>query len=191
MSKLVFGFGINDADYVVKPTIDGKRIYCHFYVTWYNMIQRCYSEKFQQSHPTYVGCSVCPEWKSFMAFRSWMEKQDYEGKQLDKDLLSPGNKVYSPETCCFVEQWLNSLFNDHAARRGKWPIGVYWHKQRQKFVAQLNVDGKRKHLGYFDNSTDALTAYQKAKKECIEGLMENYPDERVKQAILQHRCTSS
>ena len=29
---------------------------------------------------------------------------------LDKDILVYGNKIYSPETCCFISRSLNSLF---------------------------------------------------------------------------------
>lgn len=184
MTRLVFGVGINDADYVVKPTVDGKRVWCPFYRVWHNMLERCYSEKYQQRYPTYTGCSVCPEWESFMCFRSWMVGQDYEDKQLDKDLLLPGNKVYSPETCCFVEGWLNNLFIDHAAKRGKWPIGVCFNKQTKKFQANVRINGKRKHLGYFDNPQEAHAAYLKAKKKYVEEKMKNYSNQRIKDAVL-------
>ena len=33
-----------------------------------------------------------------------------EGYSLDKDILVKGNKIYSPETCCFVPQDVNILF---------------------------------------------------------------------------------
>jgi hypothetical protein len=42
--------------------------------------------------------------------------------------------------------------------------GVSWHKQRGKWVAQANVEGRRKHLGLFDTARDAHTAYVEAIK---------------------------
>ena len=84
--KLVFGIGVNNADYVVQKWetvgyVDGKRKRklvweCPFYRTWKNMLMRCYSTKFQERRPTYKGCSVSEEWKTFSNFRAWMEKQD-------------------------------------------------------------------------------------------------------------------
>ena len=44
--------------------------------------------------------------------------------QLDKDILIKGNKEYNPNTCCFVDIRLNSLFTKDNAMRGKYPIGV-------------------------------------------------------------------
>jgi len=97
-----------------------------------------------------------------------MEQQNWEGNQLDKDFLateSPG-KLYSPETCCFVPSWLNSLFTDSAAKRGEWPQGVYWHKHGQRFGVKLRVDGRQKHLGYFSTPHEAFNAYVQAKVNC-------------------------
>ena len=109
--KLVCGVGINDADYAVQKLetvgyADGKRKQrlvwvCPYYQTWIDMLKRCYSDKLQERQPTYKGCSVSEEWLTFSAFKVWMEKQDFERKQLDKDLLFEGNKVYSAETCVF------------------------------------------------------------------------------------------
>lgn len=72
MKKLVYGVGINDANYVVKPTINGKQQWCSFYQAWTGMLERCYSAKWQAKSPTYIGCMVCEEWHSFMSFRAWM-----------------------------------------------------------------------------------------------------------------------
>jgi hypothetical protein len=40
--------------------------------------------------------------------------------------------------------------------------GVYWEKDRNKWRAQITIDGKRKHLGYFNCETASHIAYQKA-----------------------------
>lgn len=40
--------------------------------------------------------------------------------------------------------------------------GVSFHKEKQKFRANINIDGKRKHLGYFENAEDAHEEYKKA-----------------------------
>lgn len=40
--------------------------------------------------------------------------------------------------------------------------GVYWCKRTHKYLAQITVNGKRKHLGYFDRINVAAEAYDKA-----------------------------
>jgi hypothetical protein len=40
--------------------------------------------------------------------------------------------------------------------------GVYWSKNAKKWVAQITIDGKSKHLGYFELEEDAAAAYDKA-----------------------------
>ena len=182
--RLIHGWGINDADYSVQPRVDGKRIMCPFYRSWTNMVQRCHDGKFSERRPTYIGCEVCSEWKSFMAFRSWMKTQDWEGKQLDKDLLGDG-KLYSPETCCFVEGWLNNLFTDHGRARGEWPVGVYFDRHAQMFRAKLKTHGKHQHLGYYDAPEEASSVYRATKLKHVQELMADYPDQRIKQAVLK------
>ena len=41
-------------------------------------------------------------------------------------------------------------------------IGVSWNKQKRKWQACIQVNGKYKHLGYFDDIKDAARAYNKA-----------------------------
>lgn len=40
-------------------------------------------------------------------------------------------------------------------------IGVSWHKRHKKWNASVSIDGKQKHLGYFDNEIDAAKCYDK------------------------------
>ena len=183
--KSIFGVGINDSDYITQPFIGDSRIICPFYIKWKSMIERCYSKKALLKRPTYIGCTVAPEWHSFMSFRAWMIKQDWEGKQLDKDILVPGNKIYSPNTCLFVSQKINTLLLDSPKRRGKYPKGVHWSKQVKKFVAQMNDGDKRKSLGYFDTAEAAHAVARKAKAEHITNIAQTQP-ELIKSALLRH-----
>ena len=60
------------------------------------MLKLCYSPAHHKKYPSYVGCTVCEEWKTFSNFRRWMVTQNFEGRHLDKDLLVKDNLHYSP-----------------------------------------------------------------------------------------------
>jgi hypothetical protein len=102
MSPSMYGIGfIGDGNH--KPSKNGK--HTKVYARWKDMIARCYDEKLQAKKPTYKGCSVSKEWHNFQNFAEWYhENYPADGKdyQLDKDHLVKGNKVYSPDTCCFL-----------------------------------------------------------------------------------------
>lgn len=184
-SKLVYGVGVNDADYAVCRKVNGKLVRCLFYESWTGMLERCYSEKYQARKPTYIGCSVCDEWLTFSNFKLWMEKQDWHGKQLDKDLLVEGNKVYSPDMCTFVDGATNKFATDHGAARGKWPIGVCFHKHVGKLMAQCSnpFTGKRERLGYFNCPNQAHLAWRKRKHELACQLADLQADKRLANAL--------
>lgn len=194
--KLVLGVGINDSDYVVqiKETIgyrDGKQICkmvlaCPYYRTWVSMLSRCYSAKAQERNPTYKNCSVSDEWLTFSVFKSWMQEQDWEGNQLDKDLLVEGNKIYSSATCVFVTQMVNSFTIDSGATRGEWLIGVNWDKGTNKFKSQCNnpFTKKRENLGRFTCEQEAHMAWLKRKLELAHLLAAEQTDERVAKALI-------
>ena len=42
--------------------------------------------------------------------------------------------------------------------------GYYWHKASKKWIAQISINGKNKHLGYFDKKEDARNAHLEAKE---------------------------
>ena len=152
--KLVYGVGINDADYVVKEWetigyVKGKRKQkivweCPYYRVWVNMLKRCYSTKYKEIRPTYEGCVVSDEWLTFSNFKSWMDCQDWEGKQLDKDILFERNKIYSADTCVFVTPMVNSFTTDSGAARGEWMIGVNWYKGMRSLCLGAQTPSQRK-----------------------------------------------
>lgn len=145
------------------------------------MLQRCYDTKFHKHRPTYRGCIVCEEWLTFSNFKKWMEKQDWEGKQLDKDLLVFGNKVYSPDTCVFIDLAMNTFISGCDTSSG----GYYWHAKNKKFVARCNnpLTKITENLGNFYCSEDAHQAWKKRKHELACQLAELQTDEQVASAL--------
>ncbi|HBN9495202.1 TPA: hypothetical protein L3876_006610 [Pseudomonas aeruginosa] len=189
-AKMVLGVGRNDAaGSVFEYEIVGgrKRVKwaCPAYRAWKNMLTRCYSQIELARHPTYIGCTVTPAWLSFSAFVSWMELQDHEGKQLDKDILSPGNKVYSPDTCVFVSSQMNKFLTDSSSSRGEWPAGVYLEGRSGRFKAQCNnpFTGVRENLGYFTCPIAAHEAWRARKHLHACTYADQQTDPRIAQAL--------
>ena len=201
-NKLVYGVGINDANYVINiheelPRINGKRNqkiiwWCPFYFRWKGMLQRCYSKSCLERRSSYKGCSVCEEWLTFSNFKAWMEQQDWEGKQLDKDLLVYQNKVYSPETCVFIDQRLNTFLTKSDKNRGDYPLGVSYYTDpkminpsKHPYKATICNRSKNVNLGYYLTPEEAHKAWQKAKIKKAQDLAMEQTDERVIQGLLR------
>lgn len=183
-NKLIYGVGKNDANYKISQIVDGAIAVCPFYVSWKHMLERAYSEKYHSWKPAYKNVWVCEEWLSFMNFKTWMEKQDWQGKQLDKDIITHGNKEYCPENCCFVSSEVNGVLNARNAMRGNYPQGV--NKVGVKFRAEVNIYGKNKHLGMYDTPEEARGAYNKAKSLQIRRIAIKQKDPRVFDGLMRH-----
>ena len=149
------------------------------------MLERCYSEKWLESHPTYIGVSVCSEWLYASAFKKWMEQQDWQDKSLDKDIIAPGSKLYSPETCAFVLPATNSFVTASNASRGEYPIGVNLCKPTGKYRASCNNPsiGNQEHLGYFLTPEDAHEAWRKRKHDLAQLVAAKESDPRIVEAL--------
>ena len=186
MRRPLYGVGINDADYVAQPTVDGKMLRCPIYNAWKGMLERCYCPKFQAKRPTYVGCSVAKDWLLFSNFQRWALTQDWLNKQLDKDIIFASNKRYSPDTCLFVTIQVNSLLIDCYAARGDHPVGVHYRKDRGKFQAKLRINGKTKHIGLYPTPDLASDAYRKAKKAYIERVANEQTCNITRDGLLRH-----
>jgi len=184
--KMVHGIGINDADYYVQVRINGKKTWCPFYITWKNLLDRVYSPKRIKQHASYEGCSICEDWLTFSKFKAWMETQNWEGMNLDKDLIKPGNRHYSPETCCFVPHSVNQLTITNNDRRGKFPIGVYYDKARGLFAASCNNGIRSAFLGRYATPEEAHAAYVKYKTALIHAVANKQRDSRIAEGLRLH-----
>ena len=114
-----------------------------------------------------------------------MEQQEWHGKSLDKDIISPGRKLYSPETCAFVLKATNSFVTASDASRGEYPVGVSLYKRTGKYRAQCNnpfIRGKE-HLGLFLTPEEAHEAWRKRKHELAQLVAAKESDPRVVEAL--------
>ena len=185
----VYGVGISGTKYLIR--VNG--ILTKEYELWIDMLQRCYSTTLKKQRPTYIGCEVSDNFKSYEYFYEWCHKQiGFSNKnwQLDKDLLIKGNKVYSESTCVFIPQEINKVLVKREASRGEHLIGVSWNKKASAFVARVNKSkGGRECLGYFKTELEAFNAYKKAKESFVKEQANKWKgkiDDRAYEALMNY-----
>lgn len=184
-TSLIYGIGINDLDYPVYLKIKNNRRAIAEYATWKSMFVRCYSKNSLEKNPTYIGCAVSKEWHLASSFAKWFLAQDHKGKQLDKDILIPGNKIYSPKTCILVSPQLNMFLTDRKNDRGDHMIGACWHKLKNKFESHCNNPFTKKfeYLGSFISEIEAHHAWKRRKHELALIYADMQTDQRITQAL--------
>ena len=162
----IFGkgfFGIGE----YKSVINGKST--EEYESWSGMMERGYSPKLKEKHPTYRDCSVCEEWHDFQVFAKWYTLQKFygHGYSLDKDLLVKGNKLYSPETCTLLPRGLNSMLSAPNKSKSGLMLGV--RKEGTRYSSRIGLGSfGRKYLGSFNTEIEAHEAYVTARERYIK-----------------------
>lgn len=99
--------------------------------------------------------------KSYYAHRlAWLYINGEMLKQIDHiDGNRSNNKIENLRDVSHSE----NCHNKAKSRNNKTGvIGVHWNSKEQKFKAQINVDGKRIHLGYHDHLFSAVCARKSA-----------------------------
>lgn len=188
--KKVFGVGVmdikkpNNATYMLKKA----------YSAWTSMLSRCYNPSFQEKTPSYIGCVVCEEWKTFSSFYMWFLRNYIEGYHLDKDIIKKGNKIYCPEFCSFVPPEINYVVLTCKRRRGNMPIGVCLDKHKKKYQSGYTISKYGKHnfvyLGVFDTAAEAFDAYKTSKQQYLKTIAESYKetiDVRIYNALMNYK----
>lgn len=129
------------------------------YKAWYSMNERCSNGY----------ALVCEDWKYFQNFKRWYLSNIYATKQfkleVDKDLFSKENKIYSSETCCLLPQSLNTLLASCTSRNEFLP-GVTM-TESGAFAANVkrNITTKRKT---FKTEKEAFFFYKNEKEKNIK-----------------------
>jgi len=190
--KLLFGVGINDADYVVKvqkelQSVNGKRVReavfeCQYYRTWKHILEHGYSESFKKRTPSYKDCTVQEEWFRFTTFKNWMQSQiwEFNGEllQLDKDILIEGNLQYGEDTCVFVPSRINKLFTTSFCSKGVFYLGVTKYSNRdwlrKQYIAKSKVNGKINSLGDYLTEYEAHCAWRDFKIKELTEIRKDY-----------------
>lgn len=164
------------------------------YSSWHRMLERCFSDKLKEKYPTYINVTCCDDWLNFSNFLKWYEKEAREDYELDKDILFKNNKLYSPETCCFIPSELNKILTRSDESRGKYPLGVHYHKRIDKFAATVRYNNVPISLGYFSTVEEAFNAYKVKKEEIIKLEANKYFDsnmisEKIYNALISYEVS--
>ena len=112
---------------------------------------------------------------------------------IKEDILLKGNKVYSPETCCFIPQDINTLLLNSTKTRGRLPLGVSYDARVKKYWAKCNIgDRNAKYLGSYNDPVEAFLAYKKAKESRIKdvaNLWKDRIDDKVYKSLIGWEIT--
>lgn len=186
--RLVCGVGVyNTGKYVCSSY--GK--ITREYRTWSAMLERCYSKT--SEYPSYHDCIVDQRFHDFQEFMLWAESQvGFIEKEyhLDKDIILKRNKIYSPETCCFVPREVNNIFIKRQSNRGGCVIGVSYNKRSNKFIARCSDGVNYIWLGSYVYEKDAFLAYKCFKENYCRKMAEKYKDKidiRVYNALINYQ----
>lgn len=168
--RSVYGIGyLGVGRFAVK---DGQEK-THHYRIWHELIARCYADTKKDEFSAYYDiCTVCDEWLCYQNFAEWFENNKYECEgrlHLDKDILYPGNKVYSPETCLLVPQRINMIFTNKTNSRGL-PNGII--QAENGYLAKYN----HKELGVYKTVEQAYKVYAEEKEKNIKQVADEYKD---------------
>ena len=186
LDKIYYGIGYygKELEGVKLSDIPGYR-------TWRMMLQRCYDKKVHNAEPRYRDCVVCDEWHSLYNFNKWYMKNYYsiadERIELDKDILIKGNKIYSPDTCVFAPQKINVLIVSANRIRGEFPIGVYYDKQKKRYIASLSCGDRTIKVARCKTPIEAFFEYKFYKEHHIKNVAESYKNhipERLYNALM-------
>lgn len=168
--KKICNIGINDAEYSITN--------CPYYKKWRGIIERCSSSN------RYEDYKICDEWIYFSNFKSWMEKQDWKGKILNKTLLYPKNNLYSPKHCIFVNYKIANIFPTSNKIKHNFPIGVFYVSNMKKYMGKFN-DGQKNYTKYFKTPLEAHKFWQIQKIKFIIDLVSEQTDPRIIKALLK------
>lgn len=194
--KLVYGVGIDDLDYKKREreVINGKGVtlwVCPYYSKWRDMIRRCYSKRELLRNPVYEGCTVCDEWLVFSKFKCWMESFNWQGLEIDKDLIGDG-KTYSPNNCIWIPHKINTFITDRKNSKDSSFLGAVfqkdcgkWRSQCQNPFEEYDSYKARGYIGLFHTPEEAHEAWRKKKHEyaCQLADSEYVTDPRVAEAL--------
>ena len=143
---------------------------------------------YQGKFAPYDGVTVAPEWLGYgtgdQAFCDWAVRQPGWGKgwHLDKDLLVPGNRIYGPQTCCFIPREVNSAIIPR-----KMPKSLIKQAKDGSWTLRFDQCLKKIKVTSLPTREAAIEAWKTHRREYVQLLAEQHKsdlDPRAYQALL-------
>ena len=125
------------------------------YNSWIAMKSRCYNKK-NKNYNLYggEGVTVTEEWlNDFECFKKWALNNDYK-ENLTIDRIK-GIKLYSPNTCRWVNMTIQNRNKRKQINTSSKYIGVQWNKQKRKWTSIITINKITKYLGIFSTELEA------------------------------------
>lgn len=152
-----------------RTQINGKPPF--LYNCYRHMMKRCYKLK-DKSYSDYGGRGIKVEpflqkWTNYVDYsHSLLPKgqtiEDMKRLKMSLDRYPDENGDYKRGNLRWATKKGQSLNRNIQKNNKSGYLGVFLYKRTGKWVAQINIDGKKKYLGYFDLPEEAFDAYQKA-----------------------------
>ena len=104
------------------------------------------------------GITICDEWKNdFMSFYNWAMENGYSDELSIDRIDNDGN--YCPENCRWTTPTIQARNQRIYKNNTIGYKGVYYHKGRNKYTAQIVVNNKNIYLGSFQTVIEGAIAY--------------------------------
>lgn len=138
------GFGIIGTKY--NPSSQAGTV-------WYGIVQRClrgYADLYE-------------EWQYLDNFGDWYYKNHYGGDlHIDKDLLSGGGKLYSPNTCIMLPSKFNSMISKFRGAAG------YIQRTKNSYQVRIKINGRPVVFGSYKDPETAHNVYRREKSKHVK-----------------------
>ncbi|MFE0595423.1 HNH endonuclease [Paenibacillus lactis] len=107
-------------------------------------------------------------WESGTSKSIWMHHVIlgvYPNRKLVVDHIN-GNPLDNRKINLRIVTQQQNLFNKSPSCKSTSKFkGVYWYKARSKWCSKIMLDGRYRHIGYFESEIEAALAYNKAARE--------------------------
>ena len=149
--------------YQKRRTIESHKThglgYTRLYNIWGKLKDRTLNPK-NKNYNDYAGrgITICEEWKNdFMSFYNWAMSNGYSDELSIDRIDNDGN--YCPENCRWTTQTIQTRNQRVYKNNSSGYKGVCYNKNNNKYIAYININKKRIHLGYFQTVVEGAIAY--------------------------------